>query len=165
VEEFSGQQIQFGEQTKELVETFLDRMMDEVNQEETDNETHGQLDRLDILNTIWQKSPKSGSDKDLMDRFSKYAQASFTGAATATAVNEKQASVGILESLLTKIRGTHVDIKAEQGEREASMYLNKGIQFLNRIFRAEKQDVRLQKKIFEYVMAVTGARRNFDNSS
>ena len=93
-----------------------------------------------------------------MDKFAKYAQGAFT------AENATQVSSGICESLLTKIRGTHVDIKAEQGDREASMYLNKGLRFLNSIFTAEKQDVRLQKKMFEYIMTVTSARRNFDNS-
>jgi len=42
VEEFAGQQIPFGEQTKELMDTFIDKIMDELNEEsESDKYTGG----------------------------------------------------------------------------------------------------------------------------
>lgn len=40
-EEFAGQNVQFGEQTKELIDTFVDRIMDEVNQEEAEKDNFG----------------------------------------------------------------------------------------------------------------------------
>ena len=40
-EEFAGQNVQFGEQTKDLIDTFVDRIMDEVNQEEAEKDNFG----------------------------------------------------------------------------------------------------------------------------
>jgi len=64
-----------------------------------------------------------------MDKFYNYAQAAFTPKEGGG--DEGTVSSGFVESLLVRIRGTHVDLKAEQGDREAAMYLNKSLRFLN----------------------------------
>ena len=61
---------------------------------------------------------------------------------------------GMTERYLQTIAGTFIDIKIQQGERQAMAYLNRALSYIRDHYDFKPEDERFQRKISEFLFNI-----------